>query len=93
MIKLTKEQHNYILFILTENHELKNRIINVSSLSEDSYEYKMDDDLEITFYDFLQDKQVEIGFDKNYNRNEVWEKIQILIDEVYYQINLQALIK
>ncbi|GEM_PF-2502343 len=87
MINLSKEQHNYLKSILDKNLELKSRILNVSSLSKDSYQYDMDDDLEIDFYDFLQDKQVEIGFDKNYKPNEDWEKIQILIDEVYNQTN------
>ncbi|HAK43701.1 MAG TPA: hypothetical protein DCM59_14610 [Clostridium sp.] len=87
MINLSKEQHNYLKSILDKNLELKSRILNVSALSKDSYQYDMDDDLEIDFYDFLQDKQVEIGFDKNYKPNEDWEKIQILIDEVYNQTN------
>ncbi|WML35354.1 hypothetical protein [Clostridium sp. OS1-26] len=87
MIKLSKEQHNYVISILDKNNILKDRILKVSSLINNDYEYDMDDELEIDFYDFLQDKQVEIGFDKDYKPNEEWEKIQILIDEVYNQTN------
>jgi len=87
MINLSKDQHNYLKSILCENLKLKNRILNVSSFLNDRYQYNMDDDLEIDLYDFLQDKQVEIGFDKIYKPNEEWEKIQILLDELYSQTN------
>ena len=85
MIKLDKENHNYLESILDE--ELKNRILNVESLNNDIYQYDMDDDLEIDLCDFLEDKQVEIGFDENYKPNLEWEKIQKILDELYIQTN------
>lgn len=87
MIKVSKEQHEYILSLLNKNDNLKNRILKVTSLISDKYQYNMDDDLEIDFNDFLQDKQIEIGYDVNYEPNEDWEKIQIIMDEVYNQTN------
>ena len=87
MIKVSKEQHEYILSILNKNDNLKNRILKVTSLVTDKYQYNMDDDLEIDFNDFLQDKQVEIGYDVNYKPNEDWDKIQIIMDEIYRQTN------
>lgn len=87
MIKVSKEQHEYILSILNKNDNLKNRILKVTSLTTDKYQYSMDDDLEIDFNDFLQDKQIEIGYDVNYEPNEDWEKIQTIMDEIYHQTN------
>lgn len=85
MIKLDKENHNYLQSILDK--ELKNRILKVESLNNDIYQYDMDDDLEIDLCDFLEDKQVEIGFDENYKPNLEWEKIQKILDELYIQTN------
>ncbi|MDY4950315.1 MAG: hypothetical protein SO128_13200 [Clostridium cadaveris] len=84
MIKLSKEHHNYLISILDDH--LKKRIINVLMIENNNYMYNADDDLELDLYDYLQDKQVEFGFDKDYNPNEDWEKIQKIIDEVYNQI-------
>ena len=57
-------------------------------IENNNYMYNADDDLELDLYDYLQDKQVEFGFDKDYNPNEDWEKIQKIIDEVYNQIEV-----
>lgn len=78
MIKLNKEQNEYILSILS--YDLKDRVMECVSLVNGNYEYNFDDDLEIEFNDFLQDKQVEVGYDEHYNPNDEWEKIQKLID-------------
>lgn len=80
MIIVSKEQNKYILNILKNNKELQNRIIQSSMPIRNNIQYNMDDDLEIDFKDFLEDKQVEIGYDKNYNPNIEWEKIQKIID-------------
>ena len=80
MIIVSKEQNKYILNILKNNKELQNRIIQSSIPIRNNIQYNMDDDLEIDFKDFLEDKQVEIGYDKNYNPNIEWEKIQKIID-------------
>lgn len=85
MIKLNKEQHEHLIQIVDDFH-LREKILQVATLNNDSYQYDMNDDLEIDLYDYLQDKQVEIGFDKDYNPNENWEKIQKIIDEVYIQM-------
>lgn len=86
MIKLSKEHHNYLISILDDY--LKKRIINVLMIENNNYMYNADDDLELDLYDYLQDKQVEFGFDKDYNPNEDWENIQKIIDEVYNQIEV-----
>jgi len=85
MIRLSKDQHNYVMSLLDD--ELKNKILDVATQDDKNYKYDMGDDLEIDFYDFLQDKQVEIGLDKNSKPNKNWEKLQLLIDEVYDQTN------
>lgn len=59
MIILSKQQHDYVISILNKNDNLRNRILGVASFVKEDYEYDMDDSLEIDFYDFLQDKQVE----------------------------------
>ncbi|NLK93993.1 MAG: DUF1128 family protein [Clostridiales bacterium] len=85
MIILNKKQHDNLIN-LVDDLELKDKILNVSSLINEDYHYDMDDDLEIDLYDFLQDKQVQIGYDEGYNPNSNWEDVQKLIDELYYQI-------
>lgn len=84
MIKISKEDHNYLFDILDD--EFKKRINNVLVIEDDNCIYNADENLELDLYDYLQDKQVECGFDKEYNPNENWEKIQKIIDEVYNQI-------
>lgn len=80
MIIVSKEQNKYIVDILKDNEKLRNRVINSVMYANDNIHYNMDDDLEIDFKDFLEDKQVEIGYDKNYAPNGEWEKIQKIID-------------
>lgn len=80
MIIISKEQHKYILDILNYNKELKTRLIQSLIYTNNAIKYYMNDDLEIDFKDFLEDKQIEIGYDKNYNPNDEWEKIQNIID-------------
>lgn len=84
MICLNKEEHEYVLSLLDD--KFKKRIMDVLKVENNNCIYNTDEDLEIDFYDFLQDKQVEIGFDKDYNPNENCEKIQKIIDKVYNQI-------
>lgn len=84
MIKVSKEDHNYLFDILDD--ELKKRINNVLVIEDDNCIYNADENLELDLYDYLQDKQVECGFDREYNPNENWRKIQKIIDEVYNQI-------
>lgn len=85
MIKLNKKQHDNLIKIV-DDLELRDKILNVSKLINENYNYNMDDDLEIDLYDFLQDKQVQTGYDEGYNPNSNWEDIQSLIDELYYQM-------
>lgn len=80
MIIISKEQHKYILDILNYNKELKTRLIQSLLYTNNVIKYYLYDDLEIDFKDFLEDKQIEIGYDKNYNPNDEWEKIQNIID-------------
>lgn len=80
MIIISKEQHKYILDILNYNKELKTRLIQSLIYTNNAIKYYLNDDLEIDFKDFLEDKQIEIGYDKNYNPNDEWEKIQNIID-------------
>lgn len=85
MIILNKKQHENLIKAV-DDLQLKDKILNVSNLINENYHYDMDDDLEIDLYDFLQDKQVQIGYDEGYNPNSNWEEVQKLIDELYYQI-------
>lgn len=66
--------------MLQDNKKLRERIIKSSLHVNDQYEYNMDDDLEIDLKEFLEDKQVEVGYDEKYNPNKKWENIQQLID-------------
>lgn len=85
MISLSKKQHEYVLSIIDQDKQLYERIKESVSLNDSTYEYNMDDDLEIDFIDFLQDKQVEVGYDKDYKPNEDWEKIQEIMDMINNQ--------
>lgn len=85
MIKLNKKQQDNLIKIV-DDLELRDKIINASNLINEIYHYDTDDDLENDLYDFLQDKQVQIGYDEGYNPNSNWEDIQNLIDELYYQM-------
>lgn len=85
MIILNKKQNDNLIRIV-DDIKLKDKILNVSNLINENYHYNMDEDLEIDLYDFLQDKQVQIGYDEGYIPNSKWEEVQKLIDELYHQL-------
>lgn len=83
-IILEEELFNYMIDILEE--QLKNRITNIENGSS-GVNFKVDVDTKLDIMEYVEDKQLEIGFVNQDFLNSDGEKLQKIYDEIYYQTN------
>ncbi len=65
---------------------LKNKIKDIS-YKNDEVNFYLDVDIKLDIMEFVEDKQLEIGFVNEDYLNEDGEKLQKIYDEIYYQTN------
>lgn len=83
-IKLDKKLYNYLMSIL-KDEVIKENI----SLIVDAEEVtiQLDADTKLDLMEYVEDKQLEIGFINQDYLNEDGKKLQDIYDELYYQTN------
>ncbi|MBN1047094.1 hypothetical protein DVW08_17365 [Clostridium botulinum] len=83
-IILSKSLYDYMIDKLEDN--LKNKIKDIS-YKNDEVNFYLDVDIKLDIMEFVEDKQLEIGFVNEDYLNEDGEKLQKIYDEIYYQTN------
>ncbi|WP_373599433.1 hypothetical protein [Paraclostridium bifermentans] len=83
-IKLNIKIYDYLINILDE--KLKNRIKD-SIYEKDNVYFHMDVDTKLDIMEYVEDKQLEIGFINEDYLNEDGKKLQTIYDEIYFQTN------
>lgn len=83
-IKLNKKLYKYLMNILVDT-TIKEHI----SLIEDTdlVTIQLDVDTKLDLMEYVEDKQLEIGFVNQDYLNEDGKKLQEIYDELYYQTN------
>lgn len=72
-MKLTNSEYDYIVNII-DDEKLKSEVVKSNN--------NINEELELSIYSCIEDKQLEIGFDDSYNLTEDGEKLQKLIDKM-----------
>ncbi|NFE83112.1 hypothetical protein FC754_03010 [Clostridium botulinum] len=83
-IILSKSLYDYMIDKLEDN--LKNKIKDIS-YKNDKVDFYLDVDTKLDIMEFVEDKQLEIGFVNEDYLNDDGEKLQKIYDEIYYQTN------
>lgn len=83
-VSLNKDIFEYLLSIL--NYKLKDEIKDVVK-ENDKFYFSITVDTKLDIMEFVEDKQLEIGFVNEDYLNEDGKKLQIIYDELYYQTN------
>ncbi|KFX56155.1 hypothetical protein FDC50_10120 [Clostridium botulinum] len=83
-IILSKSLYDYMTDKLEDN--LKNKIKDIS-YKNDKVDFYLDVDTKLDIMEFVEDKQLEIGFVNEDYLNDDGEKLQKIYDEIYYQTN------
>lgn len=77
---------NYLIKNL-EDEKIKKVILDNKSKEDKKVYFEIDVDTKLDLMDYVEDLQVEIGFDNEDYLNEDGKKLQIVIDEIYKQTN------
>ena len=83
-IKLDKKLYNYLMSILKDEVIKENISLIVDA---EVVTIKLDADTKLDLMEYVEDKQLEIGFINQDYLNEDGKKIQDIYDELYYQTN------
>ena len=84
-VKLDKNIYEYLMKIL-DDVEIKDNICTIGE-DTDRVIIQVDIDTKLDLMEYVEDKQLEIGFvDQDY-LNEDGKKLQEIYDEIYYQTN------
>lgn len=85
-IKLSKELYNYLISVISDDKVLQEKIES-NSIVEDDAIITVDVDTKIELMEYVEDLQLEIGFENEDYLNEDGKKLQDIYDEIYYQTN------
>jgi hypothetical protein len=83
-IKLDKKLYNYLMSILKDEVIKENISLIVDA---EVVTIKLDADTKLDLMEYVEDKQLEIGFINQDYLNEDGKKLQDIYDELYYQTN------
>lgn len=83
-IKLDKKLYNYLMSIL-EDEVIKENISLI--VDAEVVTIQLDADTKLDLMEYVEDKQLEIGFINQDYLNEDGKKLQDIYDELYYQTN------
>ena len=84
-VKLDKDAYNYLMNIL-EDVDIKDNI-RTTDVDTDRVTIQLDVDTKLDLTEYVEDKQLEIGFVNEDYLNEDGKKLQKIYDELYYQTN------
>lgn len=84
-VKLDKDVYNYLINIL-EDVDIKDNI-RTTDVGTDRVTIQLDVDTKLDLMEYVEDKQLEIGFVNQDYLNEDGKKLQKIYDEIYYQTN------
>ncbi|MFR1378848.1 MAG: hypothetical protein ACLSTJ_07810 [Clostridium neonatale] len=85
-IFLDKNLFDYLIKNL-EDEKIKNIILNNKNKEDEKVYFEIDSDTKLDLMEYVEDLQLEIGFDNEDYLNEDGKKLQIIIDELYNQTN------
>ena len=85
-IFLDKNFFDYLIKNL-EDEKIKNIILNNKNKEDEKVYFEIDSDTKLDLMEYVEDLQLEIGFDNEDYLNEDGKKLQIIIDELYNQTN------
>lgn len=83
-IKLDKKLYNYLMSILKDEVIKENISLIVDA---EVVTIQLDADTKLDLMEYVEDKQLEIGFINQDYLNEDGKKLQDIYDELYYQTN------
>lgn len=83
-IKLDKKLYNYLMSILKDEVIKENISLIVDA---EVVTIQLDSDTKLDLMEYVEDKQLEIGFINQDYLNEDGKKLQDIYDELYYQTN------
>lgn len=83
-IKLDKKIYNYLMSILKDEVIKENISLIVDA---EVVTIQLDADTKLDLMEYVEDKQLEIGFINQDYLNEDGKKLQDIYDELYYQTN------
>lgn len=70
-----------------EDEKIKSIILDNKNKEDEKVHFEIDVDTKLDLMDYVEDLQLEIGFDNEDYLNEDGKKLQIIIDELYNQTN------
>ncbi|CAI3573251.1 hypothetical protein [Clostridium neonatale] len=70
-----------------EDKKIKNIILDNKNKEDEKVYFEIDVDTKLDLMEYVEDLQLEIGFDNEDYLNEDGKKLQIIIDELYNQTN------
>lgn len=85
-IELNNSLFDYLIKILN-NEKLKNKILEKKYKQHSITYFDLDVDTKLDLMEYVEDKQVEIGFVNEDYLNEDGRNLQAIYDEVYRQTN------
>lgn len=85
-IFLDEKLFDYLIENL-EDEKIKKVILDNKSTEDEKVYFEIDVDTKLDLMEYLEDLQLEIGFDNEDYLNEDGKKLQIIIDELYNQTN------
>lgn len=85
-IFLDEKLFDYLIENL-EDEKIKKVILDNKSTEDEKVYFEIDVDTKLDLMEYVEDLQLEIGFDNEDYLNEDGKKLQIIIDEFYNQTN------
>ncbi|AWB31534.1 hypothetical protein [Clostridium botulinum] len=85
-IELNNSLFDYLIKILN-NEKLKNKILEKKYKQHSITYFDLDVDTKLDLMEYVEDKQVEIGFVNEDYLNEDGRNLQAIYDEIYRQTN------
>lgn len=85
-IGLNNSLFDYLIEIL-DNQELKNKVLEKEYRQYNVTYFDLDVDTKLDLMEYVEDKQLEIGFDEEYDLNYDGRNLQAIYDEIYRQTN------
>lgn len=85
-IFLDEKLFDYLIENL-EDEKIKKVILDNKSTEDEKVYFEIDVDTKLDLMEYVEDLQLEIGFDNEDYLNKDGKKLQIIIDELYNQTN------
>lgn len=70
-----------------EDEKIKNIILDNKNKEDEKVYFELDVDTKLDLMEYVEDLQLEIGFNNEDYLNEYGKKLQIISDEIYNQTN------